>query len=170
MAIEPASSPTELKFAILLGKNERSALAFMPTLSLSQAAEKCSAELLASSEKLSPIAWAFKPELKFVLPLVWMLKLLRYLANSQVRGYEVLLLVKVADPGLRGLLDDDRNSIGVLPADLLALGPALLVGVLLLEKIRTDSSDFRYDEVRFVTLTASKWGVLGDIRLQRQLL
>ena len=55
-----------------------------------------------------------------------------YLANSQVRRHEVLLLVEVSDPGLRSLLHDDRNSVGILPANLLAFGSALLVRVLLL--------------------------------------
>lgn len=54
------------------------------------------------------------------------------LPNGQIRRYEVFLLVEVADPGFGGLLDDDGNAIRVLSADLLALGTALLVGVLFL--------------------------------------
>jgi hypothetical protein len=56
-----------------------------------------------------------------------------YLPDGQIRRYEVFLLVEVADPGLGGLLDDDGNAIGVLSADLLAFGTALLVGVLFLK-------------------------------------
>ena len=56
------------------------------------------------------------------------------LPDGQIRRYEVFLLVEVADSGLGGLLDDDGNAIGVLPADLLALGTALLVGVLFLQR------------------------------------
>merc|ERR1719367_1310569 len=54
------------------------------------------------------------------------------LSDRQVRGDQVLLLVQVAQPRLRGLLHDDRNPVGVLPPDFLALGPPLLEGVLLL--------------------------------------
>jgi len=54
------------------------------------------------------------------------------LADGEIRGNQVLLLVQVADPGLGALLHDDGDTVGVLPPDLLPLGPPLLEGVLLL--------------------------------------
>jgi len=54
------------------------------------------------------------------------------LADSQVRGHQVLLLVQLGDPGFGSALHDDRDAIGVLPPDFLPLGPSLLEGVLFL--------------------------------------
>jgi len=54
------------------------------------------------------------------------------LAHRQVRGHQVLLLVQLGDPGLGRLLHDDGHAVRILPADLLALGPSLLEGMLFL--------------------------------------
>ena len=54
------------------------------------------------------------------------------LAYCQVRGNEVFLLVQVSDSRLGRLLHDDGHAIRILPSDLLALGPPLLEGMLLL--------------------------------------
>lgn len=54
------------------------------------------------------------------------------LANCQVRGNEVFLLVQVSDPRLGRLLHDNGHAIRILPSDLLALGPPLLERMLLL--------------------------------------
>merc|ERR1719325_549773 len=53
-------------------------------------------------------------------------------SNCQVRGDQVLLLVKLSNPGLWGPLDDDWNSVWVLPPDFLPLTPPLLEGMLFL--------------------------------------
>merc|ERR1712107_827290 len=50
------------------------------------------------------------------------------LANSEIAGYEVLLLVQITNPGLGTLLHDDGDSVRILPPDLLALGSPLLEG------------------------------------------
>jgi len=54
------------------------------------------------------------------------------LANSEIRGNQVLLLVQIANPCLGTLLHDDGHSVRVLPPDLLALSSPLLEGVLFL--------------------------------------
>ena len=54
------------------------------------------------------------------------------LAHRQVRRHQILLLVQFGDPGLGRPLDDDGDTIGVLPPDLLALRLPLLEGVLFL--------------------------------------
>merc|ERR1712156_740787 len=53
------------------------------------------------------------------------------LADGEIRGNQVLLLVQVSDPGLGALLHNDGDSVGILPPDLPTLGPPLLKGVLL---------------------------------------
>jgi len=55
------------------------------------------------------------------------------LANGEVGGHEVLLLVYRRDVRLLDLLADDGDSIGILLSDALCLGLALLEGVLVLE-------------------------------------
>jgi len=54
------------------------------------------------------------------------------LADGQIGGNEVLLLVQLGDPSLGSFLHNDGNAVGILPTDLFALGAALLEGVLLL--------------------------------------
>jgi len=54
------------------------------------------------------------------------------LADGQVGGDEVLLLVEVAQPRLGGLLHDHGHAVGVFSPDFLPLRPPLLEGVLLL--------------------------------------
>jgi len=54
------------------------------------------------------------------------------LANSQVRGHQVLLLVQLGDPGFGRALHDDGDAIRILPPDLFSLGPSLLEGMLFL--------------------------------------
>ena len=40
------------------------------------------------------------------------------LSDRQVRGDQVLLLVQVAQPRLRGLLHDDRHTVRILPPEI----------------------------------------------------
>jgi len=54
------------------------------------------------------------------------------LTNSQVRGHQVLLLVQLRDPGLGSPLHNHWDAVRILPANLLAFGPALLEGMLFL--------------------------------------
>jgi len=54
------------------------------------------------------------------------------LANGQIRGHEVFLLIQISDARLWCLLHDHGNAIGILLADLLAFGSALLERMLFL--------------------------------------
>lgn len=54
------------------------------------------------------------------------------LADSQVRGHQVLLLVQLGDPGFGCAFHDDGDAIRILPPDLFPLGPSLLEGMLFL--------------------------------------
>lgn len=54
------------------------------------------------------------------------------LADSEIRGHKVLLLVEITEVGGWGFLYDDGDSVWVLSADLLSFGTALVESVLFL--------------------------------------
>jgi hypothetical protein len=54
------------------------------------------------------------------------------LSDGQIRRYEVFLFVEISNPGFGCFLHNDRDAVGIFPADFFTFGTALLVRVLFL--------------------------------------